>query len=238
MSRLSAAGWRRRAPAVIAPGNADMRWRRAARFAILILLACALAGTERTATPAMAENAPSTGSASFNSLKGKFLVAAPDMPSKAFRKSVILMVEHNREGAYGLIVNKPASEVSKGKFYEELKLAPQEAEGTFILFYGGPVELHAGFVVHDGGAAFERSQSLGEGLAVSGAIPILTALAEGRGPKRYLVVLGYAGWAAGQLESELARNDWVTAPLDLDIVFDRNFDTKWKRAFEARYRTL
>jgi putative transcriptional regulator len=172
------------------------------------------------------------------SLKGKLLVASPKMHGNIFAGSVILMVEHNAEGAFGLIVNKPVSEMAKAELFDSLGLTHERVEGKFTIFRGGPVAPQAGFILHDGGLKWDGTKQIVKGLAVSPEEPVMRALARGEGPKRYLIVIGYSGWAPGQLEAELRRKDWVTAPLDRDIIFDRQFGSKWKRAMENRFRTL
>jgi len=172
------------------------------------------------------------------SLKGKLLVASPQMKGNIFERSVIVMVEHNEKGAFGLIVNKPVSRVAKAKVYKRLGPPNEQVEGQFTIFVGGPVEPKAGFIIHDGLQKFDGTQSVAKDLLVSPERPVIEAMARGEGPARYVVVVGYSGWAPGQLESELQRQDWVTAPLDRDIIFDRQFATKWKRAMETRFQTL
>ena len=172
------------------------------------------------------------------SLRGKLLVASPQMKGNIFERSVIVMVKHNEKGAFGLIVNKPISRVGKAKVYKRLGLPNEHVEGQFTIFVGGPVEPKVGFIIHDGLQKFDGTQSVAKDLIVSPERPVIEAMARGEGPARYVVVVGYSGWAPGQLESELQRQDWVTAPLDRDIIFDWQFATKWKRAMETRFQTL
>lgn len=172
------------------------------------------------------------------SLVGKLLVASPQMKGNIFERSVIVIVKHDENGAFGLIVNKPISRIARAKIYKEFGFPHEGVEGQFTIFIGGPVEPKAGFVVHDGPRKFNGTQSVVKDLSVSPEQPVIEAMARGSGPARYVVVVGYSGWAPGQLESELQRKDWVTAPLDRDIIFDRQFDTKWARAMKNRFRTL
>ncbi|MEE2688029.1 MAG: YqgE/AlgH family protein [Pseudomonadota bacterium] len=172
------------------------------------------------------------------SLEGKLLVASPRLMSNVFKQSVVLMIEHNESGAFGLIVNKPLGIAPKKRVYTELGISGEDPQGTFTIFYGGPVAPNMGFVIHDSTLKGLATRQVGIGLSVSDQKSIVEALAAGVGPRRYAFVVGYTGWAAGQLESELRRNDWVTAPLDRDIVLDHEHDTKWKRATQSRYRNL
>ena len=172
------------------------------------------------------------------SLRGKLLVASSQMKGNIFERSVIVMVEHNEKGAFGLIVNKPVSRVSKAKVYKRLGLPNEHVEGQFTIFVGGPVEPKASFIIHDGSQKFDGTRSVAKDLFISPEGPVIEAMARGEGPEHYVVVVGYSGWAPGQLESELRRKDWMTAPLDRDIIFDRQIATKWKRAMETRFQTL
>ena len=172
------------------------------------------------------------------SLRGKLLVAATSMPANVFRESVILMIEHDANGAMGVIVNKPTSRLAKARLFDRLGLPQDHGTGEIDIFYGGPVERRIGLVIHDGTFRGDGTQPVADGIAVSPERPVIEAMAVGKGPKKYLFATGYAGWAPGQLEAEMKRGDWVTAPADQDIVFGGAHDTKWRRASERRYRTL
>lgn len=173
-----------------------------------------------------------------NSLRGKLLVASPQLAGSIFSRSVILMVEHDANGAFGLILNKPVSTIPKSDVFDKLNLKHQATAASFTIFSGGPVEPRTILVVHDGTFEGPVIRDVATGVAVSAERPVIEALARGEGPSRYVIVAGYSGWAPGQLESELQRQDWETAPLDREVIFDDNYDTKWKRAMENRFRTL
>lgn len=172
------------------------------------------------------------------SLKGKLLIAAPKMPAGAFTKSVILVIEHDASGAFGLIVNKPETKVSKAQLFRKLELPETHATDEIIVFYGGPVQREVGFVIHNVEFEVTGTRRITETIAISAERPVIEAMARGDGPDRYLFIVGYAGWAAQQLEGEMRREDWLTAPIDDDIVFDENHRTKWERTMDARYRNL
>jgi putative transcriptional regulator len=164
------------------------------------------------------------------SLAGQLLVAAPKLRDPNFARTVILMVDHGPNGAMGLVVNRPHGEGSLAMLLKGFGIEPGTAAGAIRLHFGGPVQRDAGFVVHS--TDFDARDTIGVGrdVAVTASRDVLTALAEGKGPRRFLVAFGYAGWAPGQLESEMARDDWLVAPLDPEIVFDDTNDTKWPRA--------
>ncbi len=148
------------------------------------------------------------------------------------------MVEHNAQGAFGLIVNKPVGSVPRVKVFDGPGMSGAEGIGGLTIFYGGPVSPNTGFVIHDGSLKGDVTRQVAKDVSVSDQKFIVEALARGEGPDRYLFIVGYAGWAAGQLESELRRGDWVTAPLDRSIVYNKDHGTKWKRAMESRFRDL
>ncbi len=172
------------------------------------------------------------------SLKGQFLVAAPAMRDPRFKESIIFMIDHDAAGAMGLIVNKT---LGRGKLVDVLRglgtpLADPgpEAEKPLRLGYGGPVEIQRGFfLLHSGEWSDAGTVRVGDGVFLSRQVGILRAMAQGQGPKQVLLVLGYSGWAANQLEAELGRDDWLTAPADLGLIFDDDQDGKWAKALRG-----
>ena len=166
-------------------------------------------------------------------LTGKFLVAMPGMEDARFDKSVILVCAHSDEGAMGLIVNKPVDEVSFAGLLEHLNI-PRAPDGRDIaVHFGGPVERGRGFVLHSrdynrrddrGGASTMKIEG---GFGMTATLDVLEALARGEGPHRALLALGYSGWGPGQLEAEIARNDWLTADADAALVFADDDTAKW-----------
>lgn len=164
-------------------------------------------------------------------LVGSLLIAMPGMGDPRFAHSVVLVCAHSDEGAMGLIVNKPAQELTFGGLLEQLKI-PKAAEGRDIrVHFGGPVERGRGFVLHTadypGGPA---TMSVPGGFGMTATLDILQALAQGEGPEKALLALGYAGWGPGQLEAEIARNDWLTGVAGPDLVFSGDDRGKWAAA--------
>jgi putative transcriptional regulator len=167
-------------------------------------------------------------------LAGQLLVAAEDMGDPRFVQTVILMVHHNAAGAMGLVVNRPVGEVPIAKLLEGVGLEGTGVRGDIRLHYGGPVEPRQVLTVHTADYAIEGTVRVAGDIAVTGNPEILRAIGRGKGPRRFLTVLGYAGWAPGQLENELKAGGWFTVPADPGIVFDDKYDTKWKRAMALR----
>lgn len=154
------------------------------------------------------------------SLKHHFLIAMPHMADPNFAQTVIYLVEHNDQGAMGLVVNRPNG-LNLADVMEQLRpeATPLPHCQSLPIFAGGPVQTERGFVLHPSGENFQATLELGE-LALSTSQDVLFAIADGSGPQQQLITLGYAGWDAGQLESELADNVWLTCPADLGILFD------------------
>lgn len=152
------------------------------------------------------------------SLRGHFLIATPVIGSGFFNRSLTYLCDHNTDGAMGIVVNQ-SLQIGLSDMLAHLDIdAIPECPDTPILA-GGPVAMDHGFVLHRGDPGWEGSQAVTEAVSLTGSRDILCAIAVGNGPKDYLVALGYAGWAAGQLEAEMAENSWLTVPAHLDILF-------------------
>lgn len=168
-------------------------------------------------------------------LTGKLLIAMPDMGDPRFHGSVVFLCSHGAEGAMGLIVNKPMSEVSFADMLEQLQIDGREGAPDLPVCFGGPVELRRGFVLHS--ADYEGWQK--DGLRVDGrfamtaTLDVLEDIAKHRGPRQALMALGYAGWGPGQLESEIQRNGWLTADAAPDLVFGGDMNGKWEAALAS-----
>lgn len=171
-------------------------------------------------------------------LDGQLLVAMPGMPDARFARSVIYVCAHSPEGAMGLVINQPAPNIEFPHLLEQLEIIPsaseirlpQQVERVRVL-KGGPVETGRGFVLHSSDFFIDRSTlPIDDGVCLTATIDILKAMATGTGPRRAVLALGYAGWGAGQLETEINENGWLNCPPDLDILFDQGFETKYERA--------
>jgi len=170
-------------------------------------------------------------------LEGQLLVAMPVMTDRRFARSVIYMCAHSAEGAMGLIVNQRAPHIGFRELLKQLKIVPDTSEGIVVgeaemdVHVGGPVETGRGFVLHSSDYyAADSTLAIDEGVSLTATIDILKAIAAGKGPDKAILALGYAGWRAGQLESEIAANGWLHCPADLDLLFDRNLEQKYERA--------
>ena len=172
------------------------------------------------------------------SLTGQLLIASPNIGDPRFAHTVILMVKHDKDGALGITINRPVGERS----IESLLEAPGEdvsgIEGTLQVFAGGPVQPELGFVVHS--AEYRRDETLEvDGhVAMTASRQVLRDIGHHRGPQKSLFALGYAGWGPGQLEGELARHDWFTAPEEPKLIFDDDRANLWEDAMAHRTREL
>ena len=161
-------------------------------------------------------------------LAGKLLIAMPDMGDRRFDRSVVYICSHSREGAMGLIINKPQPKLRFVKLLKQLEIKVEGAVRETKVHYGGPVETVRGFVLHSGD--YPSLDPAVGGIALTATLDILQDIARGRGPENVLLALGYAGWAAGQLEAEIASNGWLTCDADQALVFEVENTQKWTSA--------
>lgn len=163
-------------------------------------------------------------------LTNHFLIAMPQLADPNFHQTATYICEHNQEGAMGLIVNRPLN-IQLTDVLEQMEIiATDPACANTPVFYGGPVQVERGFILHSPATAWESTVAVTDNLAITTSRDILVDIAEGRGPTQYLVTLGYAGWGAGQLEAELGQNAWLSGPADPAILFDVAVEDRWKRA--------
>ncbi|NNG05409.1 MAG: YqgE/AlgH family protein [Inquilinus sp.] len=164
-------------------------------------------------------------------LTGQLLIAMPAMADPRFARTVIYVCAHSEQGAMGLVVNKPMPQISFTELLEQLEIdAGDEAPDDQVVHFGGPVESGRGFVLHSADFRREGTMVVDEKVALTATIDILRAIAAGEGPSEHFLALGYAGWGAGQLDSEIQANGWLNAPADSAILFDPDLSTKWERA--------
>jgi putative transcriptional regulator len=165
---------------------------------------------------------------------GQLLVATPEMKDPRFAESVIYMVKDDATGAMGLVINKP---MAKGSIEDLLKgfgLEAKNSQREIVIHYGGPVGARQGFVLHSDETLLENSIKVADGIAMTADVKMIEALAGGKGPRQSLFMLGYAGWAPGQLEAELKTNSWFILPGDKPLIFGGDADKKWLQAMDKR----
>jgi putative transcriptional regulator len=210
-------------------GNAGPKlWVIASLGAALAFLAWGVSGTSAKAGQAPPAR-PNAGS-----LAGQLLVATSELKDPRFVRTVIYMVHHDAGGAMGLVVNRPLGNAPLAALLEGLGMEGNGAQGGIRLYYGGPVEPRRGFVLHTTDYASESTRVVKDGIALTVGTEILRALGTATGPRLSLVALGYAGWAPGQLEGEIAAGSWVVVQSDEALVFDQDYEKKWDRAMARR----
>jgi putative transcriptional regulator len=163
------------------------------------------------------------------SLAGQLLIAMPQMQDHRFVRSVIFLCAHNQEGAMGLVVNKFIDSVTMPELLEKLGIPSVGLIGRARVHSGGPVEEGRGFVLHSDDYLEQNTLVVGS-MALTATLDILRAIGRGKGPRRSLLALGYAGWGPGQLDAEMQENGWLHVPADERIIFDDAVADKWQRA--------
>ena len=168
------------------------------------------------------------------SLTGKVLVAGEGMPDPRFQETVIYLVDHDANGAFGLVVNKPSAIGPIAALLDQLGIEADEygfdVQGSVTLHYGGPVEPNRGFVLHSADYEVDGTQQVSSGIALTFSSEVLVDIALGQGPRRSLIIFGYSGWGPAQLEGELARGDWTVTDADPDLVLGTDHESKWRRS--------
>jgi putative transcriptional regulator len=192
----------------------------------LLLLAMLLAAT----APPDHEVSPS--------LTGEVLIAAPTIGDPRFYHAVILLIRDDKEGALGIVINRPVGEKSIASLLTAAGASDNGVTGKIRVFAGGPVEPQLGFVVHTADYRRHDTLEVDGRVAMTASTRILQDIGHGHGPKESLFAFGYAGWGPGQLASEMARHDWFTTPEDPKLIFDDDRAGLWTEAMARRTREL
>lgn len=163
-------------------------------------------------------------------LTGQLLIAMPTMLDPNFYQTVTYVCEHSEQGALGIVINRPL-DMDLAEVFEQLSLGKPDARfADCPVLRGGPVQVERGFVLHESDRNFDSTVNVANSIHVTTSQDILSSIAAGSGPERALVALGYAGWNAGQLESEITANAWLNAPASPQIIFDTPFEQRWHEA--------
>jgi putative transcriptional regulator len=186
------------------------------------------------ATLAAAALPPSDAKPQESSLAGQLLVASPHIGDPRFQRTVILLLAHGKDGALGIVINRP---IGEQKLARLLAAAGEDATGvagSVRVFAGGPVQPGMGFIVHS--SEYHRADTvpIDAQIAVTADPAVLRDLGQNRGPRKSLIAFGYAGWAPGQLEAEMARDAWFTVSEDPALVFDADRAKVWELATARR----
>ena len=173
-----------------------------------------------------------------HSYEGQFLIAMPSLREGPFARSVVYMCAHRSDGAMGIVINQRAQDVQFAELLVQLDIVrqadairlPPSVEAVRVV-RGGPVDTGRGFVLHSSDyRSGDSTVKIAEGVCLTATLDILKAIAQGAGPRRAVLALGCAGWASGQLESEILANAWLVGPVDAGVIFDSDFSAKYDRA--------
>jgi len=174
----------------------------------------------------------------YSSVKDHFLIATKKMKDDRFSKTVIVMFESDKNGAWGLVINKPLGTMPIALLIDPSLNSPEEREKLFKInvpvFWGGPVDVKEIFILHSTEYQSDTTKNYGN-ISISQDYNILFDIAENKGPENSLVIFGYSGWGGGQLEGEMERDHWILSNIDLDITFDQDSNTKWNKAFKNSF---
>jgi putative transcriptional regulator len=168
-------------------------------------------------------------------LANHFLIAMPSMQDPIFGGTVVYVCEHNDKGVLGVVINKP-TDMTMDVLFERIDLKLSEGLRSSVssapIMFGGPVQDDRGFVLHSPSGRYSSSLSVTDEVAFTTSIDVLEAVANGDGPQRMLVSIGYAGWSPGQLEEEIARNGWLTVHADARVLFDLPIEERYNAAIK------
>ncbi len=163
-------------------------------------------------------------------LTNHFIIAMPSLEDINFSRSVTYICEHNDDGALGVTINRP-SDIHLYEIFEQLKIQDYDQKNAQqIVYIGGPVQQERGFLLHRPNGNWSSSLKVTDNISITTSQDILQAMAKGEGPDDVLVTLGYAGWAAGQLERELSENTWLSCPATEEIIFATPAEKRWEAA--------
>lgn len=165
---------------------------------------------------------------------GHLLIAMPNLTDPYFARSVTLICTHNQDGAMGIVINRP-TDMTYGALFEKINLPLQNPLlCNRSVLYGGPVQIERGFVLHEPAGEWDSSIAISDGIALTTSKDILSAVAQGSGPNKLLISLGYAGWVAGQLEQEISQNAWLSVkPQDTRTLTALLFETRHTEQLNA-----
>lgn len=166
-------------------------------------------------------------------LQGQLLIAMPNLGDPYFEQSVTLICQHNADGCFGLTINKPI-DLTINDLFDQLDIACADSIlNQMPVFRGGPVQIEQGFVIHDSKQTWENTFTICDGLSVTASKDILVDIAMGKGPENFVLTLGSASWAPGQMEQEIINNSWLNCPIDKQIIFNTPYKDRWQRAADT-----
>ena len=165
------------------------------------------------------------------SLKGQFLIASPHIDDTRFQHSVIMMCQHDQSAAMGVVINQRSAQIDLRHLCKTLEMGAPRFHGDQPVYIGGPVESSRGFVLHSQDHMRPESIAVTNDIALTSSVSILQDITNGIGPVRSMILLGYAGWHAGQIEQEISSNIWLNLPASSNLLFNVETHNLWDEAY-------
>lgn len=166
-------------------------------------------------------------------LTGQILVSSPFMADSRFYQAVIYVCGHDQNGAMGFILNKPLPSIMFSDLLDQLGIDHPEIKANLPIFYGGPVEVVRGFVLHGNDYTQDATVRVNDDFSITATLEVLKQISTREGPKNSILLLGYTGWSQGQLEQELNENQWILLKGSKEFVFEKPIEQMWSTAYQA-----
>ena len=174
----------------------------------------------------------------YSSVKDHFLIATEKMKDDRFEKTVIIMLESDENGAWGIVINRRLGTMPIALLIDPSLNTSEEREKLYKInipiFWGGPVDVKQIFILHTAEYQSDTTKNYGN-ISITQDYNILFDIAENKGPEKSLVIFGYSGWGGGQLEGEMERDHWILSDIDLNIIFDEESNIKWNKAYKKSF---
>ena len=174
----------------------------------------------------------------YSSVKDHFLIATEKMKDDRFEKTVIIMLESDENGAWGIVINRRLGTMPIALLIDPSLNTSEEREKLYKvnipIFWGGPVDVKQIFVLHSVEYKSDTTKNYGN-ISITQDYNILFDIAENKGPEKSLIIFGYSGWGSGQLEGEMERDHWILSDIDLNIIFNEESNTKWNKAYKNSF---
>lgn len=165
-------------------------------------------------------------------LNGYLLTAMPSLTESRFEQAIIFICGHDSKGAIGLMMNKPLPSIYLPELLSQLKIKKVKDYDKTPLYFGGPVEMNRGFVLHSLDYINDNTVVIDVSFGVTATLDILREIALGKGPKQYRISLGYTSWGKGQLENEIKNNHWLVNQPPSDLIFNTASSTQWHKSLD------
>ena len=174
----------------------------------------------------------------YSSVKDHFLIATEKMKDDRFEKTVIIMLESDENGAWGIVINRRLGTMPIALLIDPSLNTSEEREKLYKInipiFWGGPVDVKQIFILHTTEYQSDTTKNYGN-ISITQDYNILLDIAENKGPEKSLIIFGYSGWGSGQLEGEMERDHWILSDIDLNIIFNEESNTKWNKAYKNSF---